>query len=216
MKDNPLDRLAEWLDEARTESSRRNPLAMALATCSAQGAPSVRMVLAKDFCAATGHIVFYTNFGSRKAAELDATARAAGVIYWEEFGGRQLRIEGPVTRAPSSDADAYFAQRPAASQLNAWVSEQSRPLVDDESLNVAAAKKAAELGLDYARLDPANPAAIPRPDHWGGYRLWIERVEFWSEGAGRFHDRVLYSRTLDLRVAPPSAGNDWQMTRLQP
>jgi len=216
LNQNPLDKVADWLNEALSDSTRRNPLAMALATCSDSGRPSVRMVLARGYCRETGHIVFYTNFGSRKAAEIEATARAAGVIYWDEFGGRQLRIEGPVTRAPDSEADAYFAQRPAGSQLNAWVSRQSQPLADGDALNSAAERKAGELGLDMARLDLTRPAGIPRPGHWGGFRLWIERVEFWIEGSGRFHERLVYYRNLEQGPAMGSADSDWQSTRLQP
>jgi pyridoxamine 5'-phosphate oxidase len=216
LDENPLDKIADWLAQALSASTRRNPLAMALATCSESGTPSVRMVLARGYCRETGHIVFYTNFGSRKAAEIEATGRAAGVLYWEEFGGRQLRVEGPVTRAPDSDADAYFAQRPAGSQLNAWVSRQSQPLADSDSLNSAAEEKAGDLGFDIARLDLTRPARIPRPSHWGGYRLWIERVEFWSEGSGRFHERLLYYRKLELGPTKDGADGDWQLTRLQP
>ncbi len=216
LNQNPLDKVADWLNEALSDSARRNPLAMALATCSDGGRPSVRMVLARGFCRQTGHIVFYTNFGSRKATEIEATARAAGVICCDEFGGRQLRFEGPVTRAPDSAADAYFAQRPAGSQLNAWVSRQSQPLANGDSLNSATERKAAELGFDMARLDLTRPAKIPRPSHWGGFQLWIERVEFWTEGSGRFHERLLYYRKLEQGSAMDSAGSDWKSTRLQP
>jgi pyridoxamine 5'-phosphate oxidase len=216
LNDNPLEKIADWLNEALTKSTRRNPLAMALATCSPQGRPAVRMVLARGYCRSTGHVVFYTNFQSRKASELDATGSAAAVLYWEEFGGRQLRIEGPVTRAPDAQADAYFAQRAAGSQLNAWVSQQSRPLASAASLSAEAEARAAHFGLDSANLDLDRPADIPRPEHWGGYRLWIEKVEFWSEGAGRFHERLLYSRSATAASQPGGTDNDWQLTRLQP
>lgn len=207
MNDNPLEAIAAWLEAAQSGTTRRNPLAIALATCSSDGRPAVRMVLLRGFSAEHGHIVFYTHFGSRKGTELDTSARAAAVCYWEEFGGRQLRLEGPVSRSPDAESDRYFATRSAASQLNAWVSEQSRPLEAGISLTERAARKAAEFGLDIAALDLDKPAAIPRPAHWGGYRLHIERVEFWSEGAGRFHDRRVYERLHN---------DSWRLTRLQP
>ena len=221
MNDNPLATIADWLDEARALSARRNPLAMALSTCSAQGRASVRMVLAKAYCAGSGHLVFYTHYGSRKSGDLDSTRRAAAVFYWEEFGGRQLRIAGPVTRAGDAESDAYFAGRPVASQINAWVSEQSRPLDSLATLQRRAAAKAAEFGLDPAALADPEPAAIARPRHWGGYRLWVEEVEFWLEGTGRFHERLHYQRTLSaelLRGAEPRANGSetWRLTRLQP
>ncbi|MGD8325164.1 MAG: pyridoxamine 5'-phosphate oxidase [Gammaproteobacteria bacterium] len=216
MDGTPLEKIAAWLNDAQTRSARRNPLAMALATCAEDGLPSVRMVLAKGFCGDTGHITFYTHFGSRKGNELTATPHAAAVMYWEEFDGRQLRVEGPVTRAPDDAADAYFATRPAASQLNAWVSEQSRPLPEPGTLEQRTAAKAAEFGLDLTALAGQGPAAIPRPPHWGGFRLWIEQVEFWTEGAGRFHERFVYRRSRAAVEQRRSGGEVWQRTQLQP
>jgi pyridoxamine 5'-phosphate oxidase len=174
------------------------------------------MVLAKGFCERTGHVVFYTHFGSRKGRELDAGRRAAAVWYWEEFGGRQLRIEGGVTRSPASESDAYFSTRPAGSQINAWVSRQSEPLQDSESLERAALAKAEAFGLPAAALEQLQPAPVARPPHWGGYRLWAEKIEFWREGAGRFHERLVYER-LDPPGGDGSAESPhWRMTRLQP
>ena len=181
---------------------------MALATTSAGGTPSVRMVLAKGFARDTGHLRFYTHYGSRKGQELAETPHAAAVMYWEEFGGRQLRIEGPVTRVPDDVADAYFATRAAASQLNAWVSEQSRTMSEDDLLQQRAARKVAEYGLDESALSASAPAAIPRPPHWGGFQIRTDRVEFWTEGAGRFHERVVYTRA--------DGAQDWERARLQP
>lgn len=212
----PLDKIASWLDEAQTRSTSRNPLAMALATCSEDGLPGVRMVLAKGFCSDSGHISFYTHFASRKGHELSAMPHAAAVMYWEEFGGRQLRMEGPITRAPDEVADEYFATRPAASQLNAWVSEQSRPLPEPDLLKQRLASKAAEHGLEPADLESLEPAQIPRPAHWGGFRLWIEAVEFWTEGAGRFHERIVYKRSRADVEAGRADDAVWQQARLQP
>ena len=216
MNDSPLETIGIWLDEAQTKSGRRNPLSMALATTSSDGQPAVRMVLAKGFDGIAGHITFYTHFASRKGLDLQARPRAAAVMYWEEFGGRQLRIEGPVTRAPNATADEYFATRPAASQLNAWVSEQSRPLPQNETLPQRLAEKAAEFGLDADNLDAAGPAAVARPEHWGGYRLWVRQVEFWTEGVGRFHERCLWTREQSAVEAGRGEREFWQLTQLQP
>jgi pyridoxamine 5'-phosphate oxidase len=185
-------------------SGRRNANAMALATNDSAGRPSVRMVLLKELAPA-GYAVFYTNYGSRKAGELAQTSRAAAVLYWEQIG-KQVRFEGPVVRSPAAESDAYFMSRHWRSQVNAWSSEQSRPLSDPMELERRAARKLAELGLPTSGADPKRP--LPRPEFWGGYRLWFDSVELWAEGADRFHERLLYSRLLvadgphDFRCGP--------------
>jgi pyridoxamine 5'-phosphate oxidase len=185
---------------------------MALATNDSADRPSVRMVLLKELAPA-GYAVFYTNYGSRKAGELTQTSRAAAVLYWEQIG-KQVRFEGPVVRSPAAESDAYFMSRHWRSQVNAWSSEQSRPLSDPTELEGRAARKLAELGLPASGADPKPP--IPRPELWGGYRLWFDSVELWAEGADRFHERVLYSRLLvadgphDFRYGP------WTWQHLQP
>ena len=195
---------AQWLGEAEA-LGRRNANAMALATVDAAGRPSARMVLLKEL-APLGYAVFYTNYGSRKSAELLATSRAAGVLYWHELG-RQVRFEGPVVRSPEAESDAYFATRPLASQINAWSSEQSRPLPDPAALEERAAKVAS-----------TKPAArgLARPDFWGGFRLWLESVELWVEGRDRFHERVRYERPLEARDANTFETGRWTWQRLQP
>ena len=216
VNDNPLQVMAQWLREAQTSSARRNPLAMALATATADGIPSVRMVLLKGFAEQQGYVNFYTHHESRKGTEISVTQRAAGVLYWEEFGGRQLRIEGPVRRSSNDESDRYFASRPVHSQLNAWVSQQSRTLEDPASLPALATQKANEFGITAAALQDGGPQEIPRPSHWGGYRIWIDRLELWSEGAGRFHDRYCYTRTLKQQEDESFVGTNWQATRLHP
>jgi pyridoxamine 5'-phosphate oxidase len=180
--DDPLPLAERWLAEAEAHVAV-NPSAMALATVSADGRPSVRYVLLKSLSAANGWLVFYTNYGSRKAAELDAAGTAAAALYWPETG-RQLRFEGAVERSPAAESDAYFASRPRPSQLNARASEQSRPIESPDSMAGKLAAREAEF-----------PRAVPRPPGWGGYRLSIEAVEFWIEGRGRFHERLKYRRT---------------------
>src|SRR5262245_12727441 len=202
--DDPVRTGAQWLGEAEA-LGRRNANAMALASTDAAGRPSVRMVLLKEL-APLGYAVFYTNYGSRKGTELLATRRAAGVLYWHELG-RQVRFEGPVVRSPDAESDAYFATRPMPSQINAWSSEQSRPLPDPAALEERAAKIAS-----------TKPAAGPlsRPDFWGGFRLWLESIELWVEGRDRFHERVRYERRLEARDAYTFEAGRWNSQRLQP
>jgi pyridoxamine 5'-phosphate oxidase len=201
---NPLPILGAWLEEAR-HSGLRNPDAMALATVSAAGRPSVRMVLMRGLSLEQGYAVFYTHYRSRKAAEIQHRAHAAGVLYWEQ-SGRQIRLEGPVLRSPAAESDAYFARRPARSQLNAWVSEQSAPIADPAELERRAAGKQREQGS----------VALARPTWWGGYRLWFSAVELWLEGVDRFHDRIRYERDLTPADQYEFSAGDWRAQRLQP
>ena len=202
--ENPVRAAAQWLGEAEA-LGRRNANAMALASTAADGGPSVRMVLLKEL-APLGYAVFYTNYGSRKAAELTATGRAAAVLYWHELG-RQVRFEGPVVRSPSAESDRYFASRPQPSQINAWSSQQSQPLADPAALEQRALEVAATKTTD---------SGLPRPDFWGGFRLWLEAIELWVEGQNRFHERVRYERRLSMRDAHTFETGDWTWQRLQP
>lgn len=202
--DDPLRLARRWLDEA-SATGIRNPWAMALATVDPAGQPACRYVLLKGLDTELGFVVFYTNYGSRKARELDASGRAAAALYWPQ-AGRQLRLEGRVARSPAAESDAYFATRPRPSQLNAWASRQSEAL------------PAAGLDAVLESIEARFPGdeTVPRPSGWGGYRLWLESVEFWIEGAARFHERLRFSRELDTASgAAPLAGN-WQHVRLQP
>jgi pyridoxamine 5'-phosphate oxidase len=207
---DPLPVAAEWLDQVRAAGRRRNPNAMALATTDGAGRPAVRMVLLKELAAA-GYAVFYTNYGSRKAAEMLTTRRAAAVLYWEEIG-RQIRFEGAVVASPAAESDAYFASRPLRSQLSAWSSRQSQPLDDPAALERRAEQKALEVGAH------AGHAAkrVPRPDFWGGFRLWFDSVELWAEGENRFHERLLYRRELEPSDAHGFRCGPWRWLRLQP
>ncbi len=208
--EDPLPTVGEWL-EAAAATGRRNPNAMALATADAAGQPSVRMVLLKELAPA-GYVVFYTNYRSRKAGELEHGGRGAAVLYWEDLG-RQVRFEGLVARSPAAESDAYFASRPWRSQLNALASEQSRPLADPDELEARAAAIAAEHG-GSGQAAPAR--AFSRPAVWGGYRLWLEAVELWIEGRDRFHDRLRYSRAVAKRESGGFETGAWTWQRLQP
>ena len=202
--EDPVRTASQWLGEAEA-LGRRNANAMALASVDASGRPSARMVLLKEL-APLGYAVFYTNYGSRKAAELLSTRRAAAVLYWHELG-RQVRFEGPVVRSPETESDAYFATRARASQINAWSSEQSRPLPEPAALE----ERAANIAGTHAASE-----ALPRPDFWGGFRLWLEAIELWVEGRDRFHERIRYERRLDARDAYTFETGRWSSQRLQP
>jgi pyridoxamine 5'-phosphate oxidase len=166
--------------------------AMTLATVDARGRPAARVVLLKG--ADARGFTFFTNFGSRKARELEAHPFAALAIHWPA-SLLQVRVEGGVTRVADDEADAYFASRPRESQLGAWASRQSEPLASREALEARVAELAARF-----------PTAVPRPAFWGGFRLAPEAIEFWHAGPHRLHDRFLYTRS----------ESGWTMTRLNP
>jgi len=166
---------------------------VALATADAGRRPSVRMVLLRGFD--ERGFVFYTNYGSRKALELDANPRAALCFYWESTGD-QVRVEGDVERVSAAESDAYFASRGRGSQLAAWASRQSAPLESRKDLVTEY--------LHFKGRFARRP--VPRPDFWGGYRLRPQRLEFWSNRAHRLHDRTVYERD----------GDGWTSGRLYP
>ncbi|MFG0274066.1 MAG: pyridoxamine 5'-phosphate oxidase [Phycisphaerales bacterium] len=208
---NPVEVLEAWLAEAAEKAVQPNPNAMTLATVDEQGRPDARIVLCKGIDVDAGTVTFYTNRTSRKGRELGATPRAALVFFWDTLD-RQVRVEGPVTHASDAESDAYFQSRHWQSRLGASASDQSQPIESREALLEKVMMKAMELGID---LDNPEKAEIPRPEHWGGYRVWAERVELWISGPGRVHDRAAWTRTL----APDGdawTGGAWSSTRLQP
>ncbi len=191
--DDPFAIAQAWLSEAeRTEPN--DPNAIALATVDASGLPNARMVLLKEI-EAQG-FVFYTNYESSKAEELDGAGRAAFVMHWKSLR-RQLRVRGLVERVEGPQADTYYASRSLQSRLGAWASRQSRPLDSRGSLLAEVAKVTARLGT--------NP---PRPPFWGGYRLRPLELEFWADGPFRLHDRFRWTRG--------HVDSDWTVTRLNP
>jgi pyridoxamine 5'-phosphate oxidase len=215
---DPLIMVGEWLDEALREACQRHPNAMTLATVDTASKPSARVVLIKELARIEGYATFYGHYQSRKGLELERNANAAGVLHWDKLG-RQIRFEGPVVRAPEEESDAYFATRPTGSQLNAWVSEQSRPLENIEELARREREKAHDLGLAEERDDgaaPQNGVRVPRPPFWGGYRFWFAAVELWLEGEDRFHGRLRYERALTPKGAFAFATTPWTCQRLQP
>jgi pyridoxamine 5'-phosphate oxidase len=216
---DPMPLAATWFRQAFDERVQRNPNAMSLATVGADGRPSVRIVLCKQIVSDPGYLVFYTNYRSRKGRELAAHPWASVVFLWDSLG-RQLRVEGPVVIALESESDDYFASRPWQSRLAAIASEQSAPIASRKLLIERLQDTAERLGapdpFKAAEDDPEPGLRLPRPAHWGGYRLWAAAVELWAEGAHRLHDRARWKRV----IAPAGDGRfqaePWQHERLQP
>jgi len=190
---DPLAQFDAWF-AAAVEAGVRAPEAMALATAERSGAPSVRMVLLKGRDARGFR--FFTNHGSRKGRELEQNPRAALLFHWDALG-RQVRIEGSVSRLPARESAVYIRTRPRASQLSALASPQSSPIPSREWLE----RRVAELATQLGGREP------PLPEHWGGYLLHPARFEFWQHREDRLHDRLLYT---------PAAGGGWQIQRLAP
>jgi pyridoxamine 5'-phosphate oxidase len=212
---NPLEVAAQWLAQARREAAQPNPDAMVLATVDSEGRPSARVVLCKEIAAQQGYLLFYTNYRSRKGGELEANPRAAVVFHWDHLH-RQVRAEGRVERLSDVESDAYFRTRAWQKQLGAWASLQSQPVASRKALTDAVGREAQRFGIPYQGPGSAEPDTIsvqlPRPPHWGGYRLQLDAVELWVEGEYRIHDRARWTRPL----SQAAVGAPWTATRLQP
>jgi pyridoxamine 5'-phosphate oxidase len=218
---DPLQLAETWLQQAFDEQVQPNPNAMALATVAPGGAPSVRMVLCKDIVLPEGYLLFFTNYESRKGAELATHPRCAAVLHWDALE-RSVRVEGFVTRSPPRESDDYFASRPWQSRLGAWASQQSRPVGTRQQLVEqlrAAARRfgTPPVGPDADADDSPAGVEVPRPAHWGGYRLWVEAVELWVGGEYRIHDRARWTRSLTaIGDGHAFASTPWHVQRLQP
>jgi pyridoxamine 5'-phosphate oxidase len=176
------------------------------------------VVLCKDIVPAGGYLVFYTNYHSAKGRELLANPRAAAVMHWDALH-RQVRIEGAIAQAPAADSDAYFAQRSWQKRIAAWASAQSEPVASRAQLLENVARAAQRFGTPLPGSAAAAAALdfdIPRPPHWGGFRLWADAVELWCEGDARMHDRARWQRELSLEAGGGWRGGAWSVTRLQP
>lgn len=188
---DPIPLFQAWLDLA-AKDELNDPNAMALATATQKGRPSVRMVLMKHVD--ERGFTFYTNDESQKGDELLANPRAALCFHWKSQR-RQVRVEGAVESVSGADSDAYFHSRSRRSQIGALASRQSRPLASREELEAKASALAAEF-----------PGEIPRPAYWRGFLVVPERIEFWQDGDARLHDRIVFIRE----------GAQWEKTRLFP
>lgn len=189
---DPMELFQDWF-KAAEESGIFLAEALALATATREGAPSVRMVLLKGVDARG--FVFYTNYGSRKARELDANPQAALCFHWGVLE-RQVRVEGVVERASHEESEAYFASRPHGSRIGAWASRQSQPLPSREVLE----ERVRRFEQEYPGPD------VPLPEFWGGYLLRPTRIEFWQGKADRLHERLVFTRD----------GERWTTQRLYP
>jgi pyridoxamine 5'-phosphate oxidase len=216
----PFAILKGWLDEAVAARHTPNPNAMTLATVDSDGAPSCRVVLCRGIDTSKGTVTFFTNYHSRKGRALLGDGRACVNFHFDHFE-RQARVEGIVAKVPGNESDAYFASRPLESRFSAWLSDQSEPI---ES-RIALLLKFAPV-LESLRLTPEEVLAkgeglvIPRPPHWGGFRLYARRVELWMGGKGRLHDRAQWVREVSLcktnEVIEREDFDAWRSTRVQP
>jgi pyridoxamine 5'-phosphate oxidase len=191
--ESPVIAMQQWFDQADSERPTANPLAMSLCTVNKNGTPSSRMVLLKGFDERGA--VFYTNYESQKAKEIESNAAVALLFHWDGIQ-RQIRVQGNAEKITAEESDSYFSTRPKLSQAGAWASKQSQPL---KSRTVLMAKVAAMTSKWVGRQ-------IPRPEHWGGYRVSLSVVELWQGHDGRLHDRIKYTKNNHV----------WNWERLQP
>ncbi|KAL8603233.1 hypothetical protein ACOMHN_046239 [Nucella lapillus] len=205
----PYGQFQQWFQEACTAKGIEEANAMTLATATKEGRPSVRMVLMKSFD--KRGFVFYTNYGSRKAAELEENPHCSLMFYWEPLK-RSVRIEGGVEKVPSEESGAYFHSRPRASQIGALVSRQGAVIPDRDTLD----KKNQELLSEYAD----ERKSIPKPDYWGGFRVTPKMFEFWQGQTNRLHDRLRFRLEKNGEVINPDfthqADDGWLLERLSP
>lgn len=196
---DPFAVIEQWMAEA-TETEVNDPNAIALSTVDADGLPNVRIVLLKEIESdgnGDGAFLFYTNYESRKAEELDGAGRAAFVLYWKSLH-RQIRVRGLISREDGAKADAYYNSRSLESRIGAWASVQSRPLESREALEA-----------QVAAAESAHGTSPSRPPFWGGFRLRPTEIEFWADGAHRLHNRFRWSRS-------QAVGSEWTVVRLNP
>lgn len=192
MAADPMEMFARWLEEA-IAAGIDEPNAMTLATATPEGKPSARVVLLKEMT--RNGFTFFTNYRSRKGEELRLNPYAALVFDWHEMA-RQVRIEGAVEQLPPDESDAYYLSRPENARIGAWTSPQSRVVADRGELDA--------LQREVEQRFAQEP--LPRPDHWGGYLVRPERIEFWQGRPNRMHDRLVYEKNEE----------EWSLQRLAP
>lgn len=233
LPEDPMPLVATWLREAAEGKVQPNPGAMTLATVDDHGEPRARIVLARGLDVSRGFVVFFTNYRSAKGRELAARPAASLVFHWDALD-RQVRISGPVTKSPASESDAYYASRPVMSRLAGWASDQSEPIASRAALLEKNAQAERRFGLSpgVPRDDRGAPSpevqrslVVPRPPHWGGFRVWARRVELWLGHPARLHDRAVWERELTPAEVDGAAGfaaesggtrRAWRAMRLQP
>lgn len=191
---NPFEQFGLWLSEAE-DSEVNDPNGMALATSDKSGQPSVRMVLLKGYD--ERGFVFYTNLESNKGGDLLENPKAGLLFHWKSKR-RQIRVEGHVEPVSPEEADEYYQSRSRGSQIGAWASQQSRPLESRYALEKNVAKYTAKFGI----------STIPRPEHWSGFRIIPNHIEFWQDGKFRLHDRFTFTRA--------TINEEWKIDRLYP
>lgn len=191
---NPIRQFQRWYDEVRANGvSEQDAISMTLATATKDGRPSARIVLLKSF--SDLGFVFFTNYLSRKAKELSENSRASLLFYWPQLW-RQVRIEGDVEKISAADSETYFQSRPLGSKLGAWASNQSEVVENRETLEAR-----------FGELEKRFGEKVPRPEHWGGYSLKPNSIEFWQGRDNRLHDRLRYRLQED---------GSWLIERLAP
>ena len=214
MTQNPLLLLQSWLNEAMELDLQPNPDTMAIATSNSQGLPNVRMVLCKEINTEEGYVVFYTNYNSVKSLEIKENPKCSALFHWDKLG-YQIRIRGEILQSPEKENDNYFASRHLGSQVGAWASNQSNPVEDREALDDQFKKILDRFNLTSESIT-RNEQKIPRPPNWGGYRLWIEEIEFWLNQKDRLHDRLHFRRALTISSEGIETEKKWTVKRLQP
>jgi len=217
LPDSPFGIFLQWFDQACAEKVTPNPNTIILSTLHKDGMPDSRAVLCKQIDPDPpnpGSLIFYTNYNGAKGHQLDAVPFVSANFHWDQYQ-RQIRVRGPVIKTTEAESDAYFASRKLESRIGSWISDQSQPIESREALLDKVVGAMDKLGLDAAALMNGKKIEIPRPPHWGGYRLHAQSVELWAGGVGRVHDRALWTRVLTEDGDGFSYG-PWSSTRLQP
>ncbi|MEN9939491.1 MAG: pyridoxamine 5-phosphate oxidase [Bacteroidota bacterium] len=192
MHAHPYVQFQAWMEEFRATGAE-DATAFALSTVASNGDPDARTVLLKEF--REGDLIFYTNYASKKGKDLEANPRAHALFFWPSLE-RQIRVLGSVHKISAEESSAYFASRPLGSQWGAAASQQSQPIASREAMEA-----------QWKSIQDQHPESIPRPEHWGGYAIRAERIEFWQGRASRLHDRIQFTRQPD---------QSWTAQRLQP
>ncbi len=209
LPNDPMTWARAWLSEATERAVQPNPNAMTLATATATGEVSARIVLCKSFVAEPGYLVFFSNYESRKGREIAANSRVSALFHWDQLG-RQIRLDGIAVHSPAAESDEYFASRHRGSQLGAWGSDQSQPIQSRDALKQQLADREAAL------LANRTDAEVPRPPHWGGFRIWPHDIELWIDAKDRIHDRARWTRDVTQRDERSFNVGPWSGSRLQP